>query len=420
MSDSLQIMSHEEAPQDRSDGGNSSAERPMLVLQVNDDVDDLELLPQQGKRRTSAGRTARRRRRRLQEIQRVEQSLMTLEGGTTTATTTINTMTMMTDHSNNNNKSGVLPGDRSYVWPAVVQRRKESGWRDDEDGPALQRQLGYLPGNVIRIAARWHDLPVGLLGQGNVPENEPVVAHLYPIVLRDEHSGRKNGFRARKRIRGENNRVEHTASSISKSKDPEARTDCDHDSSETSCAMISNVEDQQSQLIEPFPTSYWLTHPLLHHWVSQLEVEGFGRTLEERLRRANEQDHQETLKQMMQTHQSYGQERWLLLTDTDRQSMMNRGWTEALQTGVAGNHYNRANKKDQFSALSVKCLHAHTAHRLAGHDNRIGQWVLDELIQRAPSRTKAGNAGTTSTTTSAATITATAATPIAVPSAAGP
>ena len=150
--------------------------------------------------------------------------------------------------------------------------------------------------------------------------------------------------------------------------------------------MPPQQQQPPPQLIEPFPTSYWLTHPLLHHWVSKLEVEGFGRTLEERLSRANEQDHPETLQKMMQTHQAYGNERWWLLTDQDRHAMTERGWTAALQTGVAGNHYSnrtKKQKKNSHSALSVKCLHAHTAHRLAGHDNLIGQWVLDELIRRA-------------------------------------
>jgi len=239
--------------------------------------------------------------------------------------------------------------------------------------------------------ARWSHLPAALrrLQQSSNNDdsgNEPIVAHLYPIVVRDKHDGGKvgQGFKAQKRTWGgvARNGTNGTTTLLE-----EDTAVFEHDVKQIEEANEGRNNDDSKehptnnpqQIIEPFPTSYWLTHPLLHNWVSQLEVEGFGRRLEERLQCSFSSEESSYVNRMRATHEAYGQERWNLLTEPDRQMMQARGWTAALQTGVAGNHYQKKNNK---AVLAVKCLHAHTAHRLAGHDNLVGQWVLDELVER--------------------------------------
>jgi len=344
-----------------------------------------EQVPQQQtkkKKRSGGGRTGRRRRRKLNEIHRLEQQALvsTADAGTC-------------DHAAANAASSqVLPGDRSHVWPAVTERRRELHWDDscsDGDGLALQGQLGYLPGNVIRIAARCRDVSFltnngksAASGAAAVKPHDPVVAQLYPLVLRDEHTGgKKRGFKARKRTRvvacdddDDNDRSKNRSedaiagaalAATGAAGDSKNDRKDDNDDSRGS-------DGNSPLLLEPFPTTYWLTHPLLRIWVSQLELEGYGAQLERRLR-----DDPAALRQMTATHAAYGHERWRLLTDADAALVQERGWTRALRTGVAGNHHN-------FGA--VKCLHAHAAHRLAGHDNIVGEWVLEELERRAQKR----------------------------------
>ncbi|KAL7566864.1 hypothetical protein ACA910_021357 [Epithemia clementina (nom. ined.)] len=68
-----------------------------------------------------------------------------------------------------------------------------------------------------------------------------------------------------------------------------------------------NDHSNRTIVVEPFPTIYWLTHPMLKLKVSQLEVQGLGLELEERLR----QD-EPSLQRMFRAHEAYQQERMKL------------------------------------------------------------------------------------------------------------
>jgi hypothetical protein len=273
------------------------------------------------------GRAARRRRRKLRGIQEAEDAIR--EGRTI-------------DLAENRDAS-VLPQDRSKVWPAVYERRTFHKW-NTEDESLLVGQLGYIPGNVINISARAD--AVSFLTNKGEEQKAPVVVQLYPIVMREEHNGGNCGrrFKSRKRVR--------------------------HNADDGAAKDEGGEGDESAALIEPFPTMYWLTHPMMRVLVSKLELEGFGLKLEKRL-----SSEPEAMESMKRAHACYGQERNRLLTDSDRALVHQRNWDAAFveTRGVAGirNH------------AAIKCLHAHAAHFLSGGcgstDNLVGKWVLQEV-----------------------------------------
>lgn len=217
-----------------------------------------------------------------------------------------------------------VPDDRSTpVSSAVAALRLRNHW-SDADEHALRAQLGYVPGNAIRIAARVSDVD-GL--DDDDDSTTPVVVELYPLVARAETLSN------RQRTRKRHNQDGHV-------------------------------------LMEPFPTLYWLTHPALHALVSQLELEGHGTRMEQRL-----QIDTSALEQMKQAHAEYGLRRQALLSETDRQLITERGWRSAIDDsrGVAGIR----------NVAAVKCLHAHVADSLrGGRYNIIGQWAMEEVQAR--------------------------------------
>ena len=310
----------------------------------------IEMVEDAGKNlnKRHVSRAARRRRRKLREIQRVEESLNS--GHTEVSTTALQ----------------VLPVDRSRIWPAVLQHRN-SKWTDADES-ALTGQLGYLPGNVIRIAARVRDVSVlkQQAAETETGDDVPVVAQLYPIVWRNQHSGGKAGrkFKSRKRQR-----------QLSQAKNTKEGDDASDDGMETEPASSTKNLSSLGMLMEPFPTTYWLTHPLLRCLVSKLELEGYGVQIEQRL--AADAD---SLACMHRAHAAYGQERWDLLTASDIELIQARQWESAFlpTRGVAG----MSNKNHG----AVKCLHAHTAHYLSGStgssDNVIGKWVMGKVEHR--------------------------------------
>jgi hypothetical protein len=279
----------------------------------------------------------------------------------------------------------VLPMDRSHIWPSVRELRKVS----HEDERILQSQLGYVPGNAIRVVARashiyrdWFSCSSSSSSSPppTPPEwsnPDPVVLLLYPIVLRNEHLGGKTWgrrFKARKRIRGSNNTITMTTSNDDNVSYINKTEDVGNDNTE---------QQQEQQLIEPFPTIYWLTHPLLHSLISKLEVEGFGIQCEQKIAASPQ-----FLEQMQRAHSRYGHERWNMLTESDRIMIRSKQWEESAfaksTRGVAGNRNFRA----------VKCLHAHAAHYLSSSsitgtaaarpvdENIVGKWVMEEIQKR--------------------------------------
>ncbi len=123
------------------------------------------------------------------------------------------------------------------------------------------------------------------------------------------------------------------------------------------------LKDEQE--IEPFPTLFWLTCPVLVAQLSRLEEQGIITKLQEHIQ------HDPRLQASYhRDHLRYAHERLSLLSPEDQKLLAERGWLESLQDrGIAG----------ISEPQSVKCLHAHYAHHLA-RGSVIGRW-LEERFQ---------------------------------------
>lgn len=292
------------------------------------------------------GRASRQRQQKIVDINRAEAAL---KCGTAEA------MTATVSKGNVNYNTKVLPSNRDHVRQAVVGTRKQRGWKTTDE-TALLQQLGFVPGNAVAVSCRVQDLPHTALQTlpSSLP-SDPVVAQLYPLAVREECAGEK--------IRGRRSRGRKRKGAL---KMGEVENDGGNPEIENDATL--------QKLLEPFPTMYWLTHPLLKIWVSKLEVHAFGVELEKRL-----ENDQESLDRMKRAHLEYGKSRMRLLTENDRQEVEERKWTYAIDEtkGVAGIK----------NPGAVKCLHAHLAHYLSGDpgskDNIIGQWVLKRLVEMA-------------------------------------
>lgn len=241
-----------------------------------------------------------------------------------------------------------VPTDRDKILPGVLENRSE-GWNSTDEA-ALVGQLGYLPGNAISVAARSDQVP-DLPIKGNVP----IVLKLYPLALRDVYAGGKSDgrkFKGRKR----------------------GRTDSD-----TNRIIAPNGHKQENYdkdllLLEPFPTLYWLTHPILRTMTSKLEL---GDTHNATIMERRLQNDQESRESMERAHKAYGEERWKLLIDSDVKLLEERKWEASVgaERGVAGIR----------NPKGVKCLHAMLAHYLSrgpgSHDNVVGKWVYHEICR---------------------------------------
>ena len=298
------------------------------------------------------GRSARRRRQKVLAIARAEDELLQPseeQSQPPTAAAIIG------------DDKAVLPSDRSRLRAPVVETRDRLGWLP-QDEALLAKQLGFCPGNAVRICCRWKHLPDRL--RTCLPSNtkssssdkgdDPVVVQLYPMASRDAFAGGKaDGRKFKSRKRRKMNPTDATATNVSSS-------------------TVEQKEHRSAEVLEPFPTLYWLTHPLLKIWVSKLEVTGWGVELEKRL----EQD-TTALARMKRAHLTYGRTRMELLTPKDQMEIQARQWNAALEEarGVAGirNH------------AAVKCLHAHLAHYLSSdagsQDNIVGAWVVDAICE---------------------------------------
>jgi hypothetical protein len=244
--------------------------------------------------------------------------------------------------------NSILPQDRGYQWPAV----KDLCQLSDKDRHALIRQLGYLPGNAIKVAARRKDyfptLSENQRDNGDAGDDEPLAIQLYPLVLRHESDSTKSHRKRKQQQEVEHNNSGHPGPSpISGSK--------------------------KNPLVEPFPTMYWVTHPGFRAIISKLELarqnnnEGTIRHFEKRL-----QTDPTALDSMRSAHDQYGQERRKVITQHDWKWIQERKWEEAFAVtrGVAGIR----------NPAGIKCLHAHAAHYWSGcKDNVVGKWVSDEV-----------------------------------------
>lgn len=117
--------------------------------------------------------------------------------------------------------------------------------------------------------------------------------------------------------------------------------------------------------LEPFPTLFWLTCPILVEQISRLEEQGWIKKLEEQI-----ESDQDLRARYAEDHRRYAEERFSLLSEEDRAQIAERGWLGSLKDrGIAG----------IADFQSVKCLHAHYAHHLA-RGSVIGRW-LEERFQ---------------------------------------
>jgi len=357
---------------DQNDSPSStSTTKPNVIDQSKDKKEgDMpsNLLITVSKQRKKLGRSARRRNAKQRAIQQMS------------------SVPSDTDHKMST----------SIVWPGVLQRRQEYNsfvdaissnttvydscttavvQKSDRDRRFLQRQLGYLPGNALRIVATHRSsTSTNSTAIQEDLEEEPTVLQLYPLVLREAYAGgRSDGRKFKSRQRGTNAlRVdkleEESSSSYSdySSNTPHHVTSKDQEG--TPRAIHNNIDWRTSDgnfVVEPFPTIYWITCPRLRSHIGRLEEEGRISVLEARLRNDTE-----ALQLMVEAHTIYRSDRWALLTTTDQEQMSQRNWN--FVGGIAG-----IQRYD-----TIKCLHSHVAHYLAkgpSSRNIVGQWVIEAL-----------------------------------------
>lgn len=104
----------------------------------------------------------------------------------------------------------------------------------------------------------------------------------------------------------------------------------------------------------PFPTRYWLTCPLAVRRIGSLESRGGVKAAEART--VAEPDFGERHTAAMVRYRR------------DRDALIPEGTTDPRPTGGVGG-----------ARAGVKCLHAHYADYLAGHDNPVGEALAPEI-----------------------------------------
>eukprot|EP00804_Cyclotella_cryptica_P023417 CCRYP_000519-RB/>CCRYP_000519-RB protein AED:0.38 eAED:0.38 QI:346/0/0.5/1/0/0/2/0/485 len=376
------------------------------------------------KRPTRPGRSSRRRKRKARSILDAASLLLSTERNAPSTTM-------------------ALPVDRGTTLPGVFVRRRQERqrriWRgeacrrmekedechgstmeastqshdnNDDDGREesldptdevqLLSQLGFLPGNAVCVAARLS--PEFLRDDDSSsssptrprtslsPTPPPSVLKLYPMAVRDSYRGGKSeGRKFKGRKRGCSRTTDTTTTtddsivveSTCNPPIPNSTNRCWYIHAPTSPSSSSHSPPtNKQQIIEPFPTLYWLTSPHLRSYISQLELSPAHNVtqMEGRLRSSPS-----NLSQMARAHTSYGQKRWELLTSADREEVLRRGWKEALdgRRGVAGIRPRRSGGEGGGGEGEevwdgVKCLHAHAAHFLA----QVEEWREERLRQR--------------------------------------
>ena len=126
---------------------------------------------------------------------------------------------------------------------------------------------------------------------------------------------------------------------------------------------------EKKMLALPFPTMLWMCCPYLHAKISHLEDLGFITVFQQRLN-----EDAIAMQSMHNAHNSYGEERWSLLSTEDKLFVEESSWLKLLffdeklltnfsladrigslrEVGVAGIR--------DFN--TVKCLHCHLAHHV--------------------------------------------------------
>lgn len=386
---------------------------------MSDEALLVELPPPQGqKKRGRSGKCARRRKRKARAI---------LEAAAAASKVCNNGDGGEAKVSQVDANNCQVPSDRGYVLEGVTVRRieewkrrnnrkkfsttasqhdehmegnekeEEYGALDASDQQTLQSQLGFIPGNVVCVAARNSNCGT------SSKKNEPSVVKLYPIAVRESYKGGKSGYQFKGRKRGPSTTtvrqqtqqdkddgdgcvqvvekknlqkkrerswlVHKTPSTTTSDKSEDITKNEDLKNNNIDMVQQQQVEEETNQIIEPFPTLYWLTSPYLRAQISKLEIskEYNVQRMECRIRSS-----QLNLDQMQRAHKSYGNQRWNLLTSIDQSNIIQRGWKNVLDDtnrGVAGIRLKNGKGYD-----CVKCLHAHAAHYLA----QVAEWEEEQ------------------------------------------
>ncbi|KAL7481843.1 hypothetical protein ACHAW6_007529 [Cyclotella cf. meneghiniana] len=349
------------------------------------------------KRPTRAGRSSRRRKRKARSILDAAALLLSTDAASSTVTTSVPTDRGTTLQGVYIRRRDEIRRRRNNLIEKESNREQLTTDDDDDDrreeslDPQDERQLlsqlGFIPGNAVGVAARLSSEFIRNNHEGSGGDSSPPppsVLKLYPMAIRDLYRGGKtDGRKFKGRRRGR------------------TRTDADADATVDDVAKSSRRErgglvdaattrgippSKPPQIVEPFPTLYWLTCPRLRCYVSRLELSQMHNVarMERRLRSSTYY-----LDQMARAHLSYGKQRWELLTPVDREEVLRRGWGNALDCGrgVAGirpkvvRSSRREGEEHDVGEIvwdGVKCLHAHAAHFLA----QLQEWREESLVQR--------------------------------------
>ncbi len=194
----------------------------------------------------------------------------------------------------------------------------------DEDAEWVrERQRGKLLDSRVRV--------LGVAARNS--EGKPAVLRCYPLRLTGLETMESGHIEGRREIRG------------------------------------GSANKWRADVPVPWPNMLWLVDPLLCKRVGRLEQLGWVGTLQQRVLSADEP---ELTQRLAAAHRQYGEARWALLSDEDREYATREGYHTILRDcGVSGFRQD----------TQVKCLHTHTAHALAGGANPIGEEVL-RLLER--------------------------------------
>ena len=105
---------------------------------------------------------------------------------------------------------------------------------------------------------------------------------------------------------------------------------------------------------EPFPTLYWLSCPLAHKRIARLEAAGGVQTADARVEREPA-----FASALEAAHRRYA----------DKRDALAPVYAPRRPSGGVGG-----------SDASVKCLHAHFADHAAGHNNPVGQSIVEDVL----------------------------------------
>ncbi|MDI7247284.1 MAG: DUF501 domain-containing protein [Bacillota bacterium] len=230
--------------------------------------------------------------------------------------------------------------------------------RDEE---IVERQIGRKPRGFLRVATR---CPLGF------PETivtRPIIDEARRGEEQERETQRRGAYGSETQGRETLGREMHsgeTPGSEAPGRETGDRESVGHESG----------ADRRQEGIEPFPTVFWLTCPGAVRAVSELEAQGYVRTLQDRLA-----GDPRAMKAYLDAARSYAGFRMSLLPaeEAAQLAIERPGHYEVVaESGVGG-------VLGQPGEAGIKCLHAHYADYLARGTNPVGRWVRELLVEKA-------------------------------------